>query len=187
MLWTITNNIIVYGGCRREGLTNDTFHLNTRTMKWTELTTSGTPPSPRNNGNGCAHAQCAGKGFVFGGYDGIKIYYNDLHMFDLTSHVWTKLQPISGSLPHVRHASRMIVRDTDLMIYGGYSGDLKILTAPWAWNIEEKMWRQLEDRFFGERHYHTACYMRDDDSVLIFGGMNNHLKTVGSLGRISFV
>ena len=180
VLWTITNNIIVFGGYGKGGYTNDTFHLNTHSMKWTELTTTGTPPSPRAV---CAYAQCAGKGFVFGGKG--DIYNNDLHMLDLTSHVWTKLQPISSSHPPVRHSSRMIVRDTDLIICGGYGDGHKFFSDCWVWEIENKMWRELKDHDFDERSSHTACYMSDDDSVLIFGGSN--YVAVGSLGRMSFV
>ena len=180
VLWTIMNNIIVFGGSGK-GMRrlNDTFHLNTNTMKWAQLSTTGTPPS---GCGGCAHAQCAGKGFVFGGDDGNN--NNDLHMFDLTSHVWTKLQPISGSLPPARSYSRMIVRNTDLILYGG-ACDGKVLSDCWVWNIEKKMWRELKD--FDARYSYTACYMSDDDSVLIFGGIDIDRKTVGSLGRISFV
>ena len=188
VLWTIANNIIVFGGRGNEGYTNDTYHLNTHTMKWTELSTTGTPPSARA---GCAHAQCAGKGFLFGGVDGHQ-RNNDLHMFDLTSHVWTKLQPISGSFPPARTHSRMIVRGTDLIIYGGYGGvnttiyGGKVLSDCWVWNIEKKTWRELKDHNSDGRYKHTACYMSDDDSVLIFGGTNMNRKIV-DLGRISFV
>ena len=175
MLWTIANNIIVFGGYGRESngkyapleYLNDTFHLNTRTMKWNQLTTTGTPPSPRDS---CAHAQCAGKGFLFAGhhYNGNN---NDLHMFDLISHVWTELKPNLGYNPHARGSSQMIVRGTDLIIFGGIGDDLKVLSDCWAWSIEKKTWRELKDYDFDARHSHTACYM-SNDSVLIVGGSN---------------
>ena len=181
VLWTIVNNVVVFGGYGSAGHTTDTFHLNTTTMKWTELSTTGSPPSKRA---WCAHAQYAGKGFLFGGDDD-RSAYNDLHMFDLTSHVWTKLQPTSGSLPPERRNSRMIVRDMDLLIYGG-NDDNKVFQDCWAWNLEKKVWRELKDHKFDGRCLHTACYMSDDDSVFIFGGYNTDRKTIGSLGRVSF-
>ena len=178
-LWTIANNIIVHGGEGAGGRwLNDTFHLNTHSMKWTELSTTGTPPSVRR---GFAHAQCAGKGFVFSGYAGNCL--NDLHMFDLTSHVWTKLRPISGSLPPPREYSRMIVRGTNLLVYGGR----EVFSDCWVWNIEKKTWRELGDHVIDGRYLHTACYMDYDNSVLIFGGWATDHHTLGSLGRVSLL
>ena len=182
-LWTIANNIIVHGGEGAGGRwLNDTFHLNTHSMKWTELSTTGTPPSPRQ---GCAYAQCAGKGFLFGGYEfkNPTSANNDLHMFDLTSHVWTQLQPTTGSLPPERQESQMIVRGTDLIIYGGDAN--WVFFDCWVWSIEEKSWREVED-YFDQRWSHTACYTSDDDNVLVFGGIDQFHETLGSLGRVSF-
>ena len=79
----------------------------------------------------------------------------------------------------------MIVRDMDLIIYGGNDNN-KLFQDSWVWNIEKKAWRELKDHKFDGRCAHTACYMSDDDSVLIFGGGNTDMELDGSLGRVSF-
>ena len=179
-LWQIANNAIIFGGYGKGGCSNDTFYLNTTTMKWTELSTTGTPWIS----GGYTHVQCAGKGFVFGGYSEGN-YLNDLHMFDLTSHVWTKLQPTSGSLPPGRQACRMIARGTDLIIFGGDANINKVFSDCWAWDIEKKIWRELGEHVTDGRYSHTACYMDYDGSVLIFGGRDTNYHNVSSLGRVS--
>ena len=127
------------------------------------------------------------KGFLFGGHDDEYTNNcttnNDLHMFDLTSHLWTHLQPTTGSLPPERQESQMIVRGTDLIIYGGDAN--WVFFDCWVWSIEEKSWREVED-YFDQRWSHTACYTSDDDNVLVFGGIDQFHETLGSLGRVSF-
>ena len=44
--------------------------------------------------------------------------------------------------------------------------------------------RELKDHNFDGRYSHTACYMSNDDSVLIFGGLDSK-NNYESLGRVS--
>ena len=64
--------------------------------------------------------------YVFGGYsNSTKQWYNQLFAIDLTSLECRELVPSAGSSspPSARDGSRMVYRDRQLLIYGGYTGN----------------------------------------------------------------
>jgi len=103
-----SNRMIVFGGENAGGVQmNDVWALDLApgSETWTELSTSGQPPSLRAAMASCFDAE-ARKFFIFGGsyYPGYFIFYNDLHVLDLGSLLWTELYP-SGSLPTERRCA----------------------------------------------------------------------------------
>lgn len=83
------NNIIIVGGeDGHDYYLSDVHVLDTDTLVWRELTTSGHLLPPR-----AGHATVAfGKNlFVFGGFTDAQNLYNDLYVLDVDTGVWTKV------------------------------------------------------------------------------------------------
>nr|KYP49534.1 Rab9 effector protein with Kelch [Cajanus cajan] len=83
------NKIIVIGGeDERDYYLSDVHILDTDTLIWRELSTSGQSLPPR-----AGHSTVSfGKNlFVFGGFTDAQSLYNDLYMLDIETGVWTKV------------------------------------------------------------------------------------------------
>ena len=113
---------------------------------------------------------------------------NDLRMFDLGSHEWTSLEATSGIPPPVRHSGTMsVLKESEVLLCGG-GGEYGMLSDCWVWDIEEKRWEELHHHNFGFRGEHTACFVSDEEGVLIFGGSDDRIDdALNSLGRFSIV
>ncbi|KAL2340655.1 hypothetical protein Fmac_008595 [Flemingia macrophylla] len=93
----VGKRLFVFGGCGRssdnitEVYYNGLYILNTDTLIWKELSTSGQLLPPR-----AGHSTVTfGKNlFVFGGFTDAQSLYNDLYMLDIETGVWTKVTTI---------------------------------------------------------------------------------------------
>ncbi|XP_078434712.1 galactose oxidase/kelch repeat superfamily protein isoform X2 [Wolffia australiana] len=114
--------------------------------QWSELTSYGDLPSPRD----FAAASAIGnrKIVMYGGWDGKK-WLSDVHVLDTISLEWTELS-ISGSLPAPRCGHTATMVEKRLLIFGGRGGGGPIMGDLWALKglIEEENetpgWTQLK-------------------------------------------
>ncbi|XP_015585938.1 kelch domain-containing protein 4 [Cephus cinctus] len=88
--------------------------------KWEKITSPGGPSA--RSGHRMVHVKK--QLIVFGGFhDNLRDYkyYNDVHIFNLTTYKWNKLD-ISGNLPAPRSGCIVFpTTDNKILIYGGYS------------------------------------------------------------------
>ncbi|KAF2282977.1 hypothetical protein GH714_043296 [Hevea brasiliensis] len=90
----VGKRLFIFGGCGKssnnndEVYFNDLYILNTETLVWKELHTTGQKLTPR-----AGHSTVAfGKNlFVFGGFTDAQNLYDDLYMLDVDTGVWTKV------------------------------------------------------------------------------------------------
>ncbi|KAF2312873.1 hypothetical protein GH714_040930 [Hevea brasiliensis] len=90
----VGKRLFIFGGCGKssndnvEVYYNDLYILNTETLVWKELNTTGQKLPPR-----AGHSTVAfGKNlFVFGGFTDAQNLYDDLYMLDVDTGVWTKV------------------------------------------------------------------------------------------------
>ncbi|GLV33972.1 uncharacterized protein CBL_11145 [Carabus blaptoides fortunei] len=94
------------------------YHLFTK--KWEKITAPG-GPSARS---GHRMVYCRKQLFVFGGFhDNLRDYkyFNDVHVFNLETYAWTKLD-VTGAGPAPRSGCGMVaLNDGRILVYGGYS------------------------------------------------------------------
>lgn len=125
----LRDRMVVFGGYDTPGLSclNDVWALSLgENPAWTQLTPSGTPPSPR--GRQCAvHDPLRDRMVVFGGYDCAPGFRNDTWALSLQDPpAWTQLAP-SGTLPSVRGGATTTydpLRDRMIVIGGAGSYQL---------------------------------------------------------------
>ncbi|MED6148359.1 G protein alpha subunit [Stylosanthes scabra] len=143
---SIDCHMFIFGGRSGGKRLGDFWVLDTDIWQWSELTSFGDLPSPRD----FAAAAAVGnrKIVMFGGWDGKK-WLSDVYVLDTISLEWTELS-VPGTLPHPRcgHSATMV--EKRLLVYGGRGGGGPIMGDLWALKglIEEENeapgWTQLK-------------------------------------------
>ncbi|KAJ3684023.1 hypothetical protein LUZ61_013187 [Rhynchospora tenuis] len=165
-------NMFIFGGRAGSKRLGDFWMLDTEIWQWSELTSFGDLPSPRE----FAAASAIGnrKIVMYGGWDGKK-WLSDVYIMDTMSLEWTELS-ITGSVPPARcgHSATMV--EKRLLVFGGRGGAGPIMGDLWALKglIEEENetpgWTQL--RLPGQspspRCGHTVT--SGGHYLLLFGG-----------------
>ncbi|KDP45008.1 hypothetical protein JCGZ_01508 [Jatropha curcas] len=143
---SIDCHMFIFGGRSSSKRMGDFWVLDTDIWQWSELTSFGDLPSPRD----FAAASSIGnrKIVMYGGWDGKK-WLSDVYVLDTISLEWTELS-VTGVLPPPRcgHTATMVERR--LLVYGGRGGGGPIMADLWALKglIEEENetpgWTQLK-------------------------------------------
>ncbi|KAJ4971631.1 hypothetical protein NE237_004730 [Protea cynaroides] len=139
-------HMFVFGGRSGSKRLGDFWVLDTDIWQWSELTSFGDLPSPRD----FAAASPIGsrKIVMYGGWDGKK-WLSDVYVLDTISLEWTELS-ISSSLPPPRCGHTATMVEKRLLAFGGRGGGGPIMGDLWALKglIEEEnetpAWTQLK-------------------------------------------
>ena len=144
------DRMIVFGGGKFPLAFNDTWQLALASPAWTELTPSGTPPSPRARHTAVYDSQ-AGRMIVFGGTKGTGIGEESYAFeLDLTGPLaWAKLGP-GSDFPKARgfHAAAYDPPGQRMIVFGGRHLDVhsnhELLNDTWTLSLtEEPLWTQI--------------------------------------------
>ncbi|KAM7526803.1 hypothetical protein LguiA_016705 [Lonicera macranthoides] len=143
---SIDCHMFIFGGRSSSKRLGDFWVLDTDIWQWSELTSFGDLPSPRD----FAAASAIGnrKIVMYGGWDGKK-WLSDVFILDTISLEWMELS-VSGSLPPPRCGHTATMVEKRLLVYGGRGGGGPIMGDLWALKglIEEENetpgWTQLK-------------------------------------------
>ncbi|WOH11659.1 hypothetical protein DCAR_0831149 [Daucus carota subsp. sativus] len=139
-------HMFIFGGRSSGKRLGDFWVLDTDIWQWSELTSFGDLPSPRD----FAAASAIGnrKIVMYGGWDGKK-WLSDVFVLDTISLEWTELS-VSGALPPPRCGHTATMVEKRLLVFGGRGGGGPIMGDLWALKglIEEENetpgWTQLK-------------------------------------------
>ncbi|KAJ7974939.1 Kelch repeat-containing protein [Quillaja saponaria] len=139
-------HMFIFGGRLGGKRLGDFWVLDTDIWQWSELTSFGDLPSPRD----FAAASAIGnqKIVMYGGWDGKK-WLSDVYVLDTISLEWMELS-VTGSLPPPRCGHTATMLEKRLLVYGGRGGGGPIMGDLWALKglIEEENetpgWTQLK-------------------------------------------
>ncbi|KAJ8756312.1 hypothetical protein K2173_025124 [Erythroxylum novogranatense] len=142
---SIDCHMFIFGGRSGAKRLGDFWVLDTDIWQWSELTSFGDLPSPRD----FAAASSIGnrKIVMYGGWDGKK-WLSDVYVLDTISLEWIELSVI-GALPPPRCGHTATMVEKRLLVYGGRGGGGPIMGDLWALKglIEEENeasgWTQL--------------------------------------------
>lgn len=149
---------------------------------WTQLTPTGTPPSPRTQHSAVYDIQ-RDRIIMFGGYDGT--LQNDVWALTLSgTPAWTQLAP-AGAPPSGRQEHTAIYDATRdrMVVFGGVEGIY--LNDVWELELSGAAWNELNPQGTPPvaRHAHTAVYDAGRDRMVVFGGYDGAFKNdVWALG-----
>ncbi|KAL5735137.1 hypothetical protein ACOSP7_032998 [Xanthoceras sorbifolium] len=139
-------HMFIFGGRYGSKRLGDFWVLDTDIWQWSELTSFGDLPSPRD----FAAASAIGnrKIVMYGGWDS-KRWLSDVYILDTMSLEWMEL-PVTGSVPPPRCGHTATMVEKRLLVYGGRGGGGPIMSDLWALKglIEEENetpgWTQLK-------------------------------------------
>lgn len=143
---TIDCHMFIFGGRSGSKRLGDFWVLDTDIWQWSELTSFGDLPSPRDFT--AASAIGNRKIVMYGGWDGRK-WLSDVYLMDTISLEWVELS-VSGSLPPPRCGHTATMVEKRLLVFGGRGGGGPIMGDLWALKglIEEENespgWTQLK-------------------------------------------
>ncbi|GLT66732.1 hypothetical protein SLA2020_390830 [Shorea laevis] len=139
-------HMFIFGGRSGNRRLGDFWVLDTDIWQWSELTSFGDLPSPRDFSS--ASAVGNRKIVMFGGWDGKK-WLSDVYVLDTISLEWMELS-VTGSLPPPRCGHTATMVETRLLVYGGRGGGGPIMGDLWALKglmdeeLETPGWTQLK-------------------------------------------
>ncbi|KAI0519744.1 hypothetical protein KFK09_007203 [Dendrobium nobile] len=139
-------HMFIFGGRSGSKRLGDFWMLDTEIWQWSELTSFGDLPSPREFS--AASAIGNRKIVMYGGWDGKK-WLSDVYILDTISLEWTELS-IIGSAPPPRCGHTATMVEKRLLVFGGRGGGGPIMGDLWALKglIEEENetpgWTQLK-------------------------------------------
>ena len=169
-----TGRVIMFGGLGDDGVLNDTWAYDPAANAWTNLSPTGTMPSPRA-GHSMAYDPATQRLIMFGGFDESGGRLNETWAYDPTANTWTKLSP-SGKLPAGRDAHSMVYDPSSgLMIVFGGEYDHGNLNDTWAYDPVTDSWTGLSPSgsLPGERFGSAMAYDLSDGRLIMFGGFND--------------
>ncbi|KAI5648463.1 hypothetical protein M9H77_34468 [Catharanthus roseus] len=143
---SIDCHMFIFGGRSGGKRLGDFWVLDTDIWQWSELTSFGDLPSPRDFA--AASAIGTRKIVMYGGWDG-KRWMSDVYILDTISLEWTELS-VTGALPPPRCGHTATMVEKRLLVYGGRGGGGPIMGDLWALKglIEEENespgWTQLK-------------------------------------------
>ncbi|KAF5729427.1 hypothetical protein HS088_TW21G01592 [Tripterygium wilfordii] len=174
-------HMFIFGGRSGSKRLGDFWVLDTDIWQWSELTSFGDLPSPRDFS--AASAIGNRRIVMYGGWDGKK-WLSDVYVLDTMSLEWMELA-VSGTLPPPRCGHTATMVEKRLLVYGGRGGGGPIMGDLWALKglIEEEIetpgWTQLKlpGQSPSPRCGHTVT--SGGHYLLLFGGHG----TAGWLSR----
>lgn len=121
-----TNELVVFGGAKRNTLMNDVYALNLKKHEWVKPQVKGKPPSPRACSASCVSPN---KLFVFGGggrkmtvdaEDPQSLKFNDLHVLSSADgkYTWSRLDNPGQSAPTARFFATITSFRDKLFVFG---------------------------------------------------------------------
>ncbi|KAG8380609.1 hypothetical protein BUALT_Bualt06G0033500 [Buddleja alternifolia] len=139
-------HMFIFAGRSGGNRLGDFWVLDTDIWQWSELTSFGDLPSPRDFSAASAFGNR--KIVMCGGWDGKK-WLSDVYVLDTVSLEWTELS-VSGTMPPPRCGHSVTMIEKRMLIYGGRGGGGPIMGDLWALKglIEEENetpgWTQLK-------------------------------------------
>jgi hypothetical protein len=160
------DRMLIFGGYNGSFL-NDVWALDLAGSSWSQLTPSGSPPSPRY-AHTAIYDAAGDRMIVFGGYDGVDVL-NDVWELSLSGPpVWTQLSPAGAPpAPRSSHTSIYDALHDRMIVFGGNDNQV------WSLSLQgDPEWTQLcaSGTIPATRYAHTAVYDPDGDAMVIFGG-----------------
>ncbi|MBI1796523.1 MAG: hypothetical protein HYR74_05670 [Candidatus Eisenbacteria bacterium] len=174
----LRDRMIVFGGYQDAGYLNGVWALSLSTLAWTQITPSGTPPSPRRE-HSAIYDPVRDRMIVFGGTDGG--YYNEVWALNFApTPAWQRLTP-SGTAPSARsgHSAVYDAKRDEMWVFAGRSAPGTILNDLWTLSFGgggNPAWAQVSPAGGppGVRTYHTAI-IDGSDRMVVFSGYNGGL------------
>jgi len=168
----VNNRLVIFGGCTSTGAVNETWSLNLNNLSWSQLSPTGTPPSPRYALSG-VYDSVGHQMLVFGGIN--TSLFNETWALDLTpgSEHWEQLSP-GGAIPaaRCRHFWFFDESNRDMYIGFGYYNSMTFFNDVYVLHLNGMTWNQIQPTglSIAPRRGSCAAYSSTTRKAYVFGG-----------------
>ena len=167
---------IIFGGYYIGYFYSDVWELDLTagSETWQMLSTSGTPPAPREAATAIIDP-VNNRMIIFGGYDQTTNARNDVWELDLTTLTWTQLFP-SGTSPGPRYAHSAVYDQVEhrMVVFGGTAPYMYAFNDVWELDLTDgaEAWQQLSPTGpfpVGRSRHFWAHNPSTNDMIIGFG------------------
>ncbi|KAI3785649.1 hypothetical protein L1987_44773 [Smallanthus sonchifolius] len=183
----IGKRLFIFGGCGKsfgtsvEEYFDDLYILNTETMVWKRVATTGIPPAKRNS-HTCVSWK--NKIIVIGGEDTQNYYMSDVQMLDTDTLTWTKLIT-NGELLPPRAGHTTVALGKNLFVFGGFTDAEDLYDDLYMFDLETFKWTKVINVGVGPSARFSmagSTLHPQHGGVLIFmGGCNKSLEALDDM------
>lgn len=166
----LERSLVQFAGFTEEGRRfQDTQSFGLASQSWIDITPDGAKPGVRCLLTG-ALDRTSRRMVVYGGQRNGPL--DDLWAYDLASHTWTELTPVSRPAGRF-FASSFVNREGHFLVFGGSTSNGNS-NETWAFNLQTNQWNQLEIAAPpSARNGLMGAYFEAEDRFIIFGGITN--------------
>nr|XP_043615824.1 rab9 effector protein with kelch motifs [Erigeron canadensis] len=183
----IGKRLFIFGGCGKSSGTpveeyfDDLYILNTETMVWKRVGTTGIPPGKRNS-HTCVSWK--NKIIVIGGEDTQNYYLSDVQMLDSDTLTWTKLVT-NGELLPPRAGHTTIALGNYLFVFGGFTDAEDLYDDLYMFDLETFKWTKVVTLGVGPSARFSMAgstlHPQHGGSLIFIGGCNKSLEALDDM------
>lgn len=183
----IGKRLFIFGGCGKsfdtpvEEYFDDLYILNTETMVWKRVATTGIPPAKRNS-HTCVSWK--NKIIVIGGEDTQNYYMSDVQMLDTDTLTWTKLVT-NGDLLPPRAGHTTIALGKNLFVFGGFTDAEDLYDDLYMFDLETFTWTKVMTIGEGPSARFsmagTTLHPQHGGVLIFMGGCNKNLEALDDM------
>ena len=154
----IGGKIYYFGGITPSGLSNQLSVYDPVDNTWTNLNPVTKPPARRS----VSHGVINGELYIYGGWNGSSLFYNDTWKYNPVTNTWTRLKDGPG----IGAAAFGGVNGSDLFIFGGWNGQ-RVRTL-YRYNAIDDSWTLISNSGPSPRNW-SSVWVKND-SIYVYGG-----------------
>ena len=168
-----SDRILLFGGHTGGSLftvVNDTWAYDYNTNAWTNLNPP-VSPSPRAE-HAMAYDSRSDRIILFGGGTADYPYFSDeTWSYDVDTNTWTNLSSFAAPAARIYHAIAFDVLSDRVVLFGGFSTELRATNDTWAYEYNTNTWTNLSPTVSPyPRTDHAMAYDSRADRIILFGG-----------------
>lgn len=168
--------LYVFGGSKHKKWFSDIHTLDTKTMKWVALQTTGKAPVRAYHSCTLLHYELLVFGGVFPNPDPIPDgCSNDVHIFNTNSNSWYK-PIVNGAYPKARSGHSACLVDGFLYIFGGWDAPT-CFNDLWVLDTGLMSFKQLDvaGDIPSPRSWHGTALSSNQQNIIIHGGYDGNI------------
>jgi len=153
---------------------NDIFQFDMKTEEIKQISVKGTIPNER-----CSHIAAVynNEWYIFGGYGGNLLYYNDMFKYNFATSTWENITSKCNQVPPPRSRSSAVVYGSKMYMLGGWNR-IGFYNDFWEFNFKTFEWNEIHCPSIPSLSQHSMDIFHNgnNDWLIVYGGYDSIKK-----------